>query len=173
MTDTVWLKRSLGYEDWIARFDTLSARDRRAIHAHIARFARRPRLHLLVTAEGAEPAAIAATLASLRAQFYRDYTCTVLGGAATAPADVPDAEEPPVTSVPPGRVAGWLAEFNATLGVGLAADWVMLLRAADTLAAHALYWYAWEILARPSASVVYSDDDHLDAHGRRCDPRFK
>jgi GT2 family glycosyltransferase len=49
----------------------------------------------------------------------------------------------------------------------------MLLRAGDTLPRHALYWFACEALARREAAILYSDDDILDAQGRRCKPRFK
>jgi GT2 family glycosyltransferase len=67
----------------------------------------------------------------------------------------------------------WLAGFNAALGGGRTDEWVMLLRAGDTLPAHALYWFACEAQARADAAIVYSDDDIVDAEGRRCEPRFK
>ncbi len=53
------------------------------------------------------------------------------------------------------------------------ADWVMHLRPGDVLAEHALYWFACEALARPQATLIYSDDDLLDERGERSHPRFK
>jgi GT2 family glycosyltransferase len=157
----------LPYPDWVKRFDRLRDEDVEAIRAAIARMAGRPHVRLLLLAEGAPAAAIQATEASVRDQIYREFTCTVLGTAATAP----DGQLSPHI-VARAAVPGWLAGFNAELA-DQAGEWVMLLRAGDVLAPHALYWFACEALAQPGAVILYSDDDTLDAEGGRCEPRFK
>jgi len=168
----------LNYPDWIARFDTLRDGDISAIRAHIARFAARPRFHLLLTAGTGGPEAIDRTLASLRGQLYRNFTCTVLDVAGAhdtsfnADAGLKDAGTDSRFVAQPG-VAGWLASFNASLAGERAEEWVMLLHAGDNLPAHALYWFACEAQARPGAAIVYSDDDTIDAEGSRTQPRFK
>ena len=52
-------------------------------------------------------------------------------------------------------------------------DFVALLDHDDVLAPHALYMVAHAVNAYPDADVFYSDEDKLNAAGRRCDPYFK
>lgn len=165
------------YEEWIECFDRVENEDCRAIQAHIARFASHPRFHVLVMAGSGSQEAIQSTLASLRGQLYREFTCWLVDSAG-----VLDSFGVETGSVGTGiescvvagdSVADWLRGFNALLAEQHEGRWVMLLRAGDVLPAHSLYWHACEILAHPDAAIVYSDDDALDAQGRRCQPRFK
>jgi GT2 family glycosyltransferase len=137
----------LPYGEWIDSFDTLRERDLKRIAAHVGRFADPPRFHVVVVADGAGPAAVSATLASLDAQAYRRFERVVIED---------DGETVP-----------------AALAGGSRDEWIMLLRAGDTLAPHALYWFAWEAQARPDAAVIYSDDDAWDGERSRSAPRFK
>ena len=66
------------YPDWARGFDALKEEDIPRIEAHIGRFTARPHFHLLLAADDGGPAAVRATLASLRRQLYRDFTCIVL-----------------------------------------------------------------------------------------------
>jgi len=43
----------------------------------------------------------------------------------------------------------------------------------DLLSPDALFWVAREFLLYPETLVAYSDEDKVDAHGRRSDPYFK
>jgi O-antigen biosynthesis protein len=52
-------------------------------------------------------------------------------------------------------------------------DWIVLLGSGDVLAPHALYTLACYLREHPDTDVLYSDTDHLDARGRRCNPLFK
>ena len=52
-------------------------------------------------------------------------------------------------------------------------DFAALLDHDDVLAPHALYMVAHAVNAYPDADVFYSDEDKLNAAGRRCDPYFK
>ena len=166
------------YAEWIEHFDVLSDQDCRRIREHIARFSSHPHFCLLLVADAGGREALQTTLASLRGQFYQNFTCVVLdcSGELDASFD-PDVELKNAGMgscvVAQDAVAGWLADFGASLAGERAGEWLMLLRAGDTLPAHSLYWFACEVLARPDAVIVYSDDDSLDADGRRCHPRFK
>lgn len=164
------------YADWIERFDTLHERDLLEIREQIERWTARPHFYLLVAADAAGRESIEATLASLRAQLYRDFTCVVLDqdGAADVALGTPamgaGAE---ARYIAQAAVAEWLAGFNAALAHGAKDGWVMLLRAGDALPAHALYWFARETRSHPDAAVLYADDDTMDAQRRRSRPRFK
>lgn len=136
------------YSEWAAQIDVLSDADRLAIGRHIGQFPVRPHFRVLIAAEGepAEAGSLEATLRSLSAQLYADVSVTV-------PGDVSDARE-----------------CFSTIGE---AEWLLLLRPGDRLAEHALYWFAFEALAKPYAAMIYADDDAIDGDGRRCLPRFK
>jgi GT2 family glycosyltransferase len=167
----------LPYADWIKRFDLLRDDDCRAICGQIERMAGSPHFHLLLAADGRARQAVQATLASLREQLYRNFTCSVLDVAGGAGAIDPGAglrdDGLDVPIVAQDSLNDWLNGFNAALADQQAGTWVMLLRAGDALPAHALYWFACEILAQPDAAIVYSDDDALNSQGGRCCPRFK
>jgi len=136
----------LAYADWIVSFDVPSDEDKRRISAHIARLAARPRFHILLYSRGGEEQGVRATLASLQGQLYRDFDCVVLDDIGRDAAVVPRPAE---------------------------GDWVLRLRAGDTLPAHALYWFACAVVDRPDVAIVYADDDALDTSGQRYAPRFK
>lgn len=165
------------YSEWIERFDTLQDQDALRIRADVARWGARPRFHLLLAADATGREALHATLASLRGQLYRDYTCTIVDCAGAADTSfAPDigaaGDAPALRRVTQEAVPSWLAGLNDALA-GRTDEWVMLLHAGDVLPAHALYWFACEARTRPDAAIVYSDDDTLDAEGRHSHPRFK
>ncbi len=52
-------------------------------------------------------------------------------------------------------------------------DYVALLDHDDELAEHALYFIAMTLHENADAKIIYSDEDKIDAEGRRFDPHFK
>lgn len=52
-------------------------------------------------------------------------------------------------------------------------DYVALLDHDDTLPEHALYFMALAIQKNPDVKILYSDEDKIDATGKRFDPHFK
>lgn len=52
-------------------------------------------------------------------------------------------------------------------------DFIALLDHDDLLPDHALYRVAVELLLHPDCDIVYSDEDKIDAQGRRFNPYFK
>ena len=52
-------------------------------------------------------------------------------------------------------------------------EFVVLLDHDDELAEHALLFVAEAIHRKPSVQILYSDEDKLDARGKRVDPHFK
>ncbi|MGH8640788.1 MAG: glycosyltransferase family 2 protein [Burkholderiales bacterium] len=166
------------YAEWVERFDALHDRDCRRIRAHVESFASLPHFNLLLVTDEGGREAVQATLASLRAQLYRNFRCIVVDRAGVLDPFFHAGVELKDTGMGSRIVAQhdvpeWLPAFNTSLARGRAGEWVMLLRAGDTLPRHALYWFACESRARPDVAIVYSDDDTVDAAGQRLDPRFK
>lgn len=161
----------IAYPDWIASFDRLDETDRSMIRRHIAGFGDPPHFHVVLMAQEAGSEAVRASLASLQRQIYRSFSCAVLDGATAGVAMPPD--DPGMARVQAHEMPAWLAGLNAALAARPARSWVLLLRAGDALAEHALYWFAWVSQRNPDAAILYSDDDALDRSGKRCWPRFK
>lgn len=163
------------YPDWIARADGLRPADVSAILEHIRAFDRTPHFHVLVLNDGG---AVDRTLESLRDQYYRNFTCTVFpSGGAQPPGH--ELERPlPGIGVGSARVSQY--QVDATLARFLEErsrrpedNWLIVCRAGDTLAPHALYWFAHEAAIAGETVVIYCDDDEVDAEGIRMAPRFK
>lgn len=132
------------YEGWAERLDTLGEEDVVNIRRHIGRLPSRPRFRVCVLAQDAASEPLAATRDSLAAQFYPEFSLSVLESAPRID-DLTMADD----------------------------DWLLLLRAGDRLAPHALYEFACTVLDHPRAALLYADDDEVDAEGRRREPHFK
>ena len=134
------------YAEWIERFDTLTQDDRESIRRQVAQWSERPFFHVLLVGDDAH--GLRRSRASLEEQLYPDFQAHATSGAD-------------------------LREWSADLDVAAPDRWVLLLRAGDVLAPHALYWFAHASLQHPRAAVIYSDEDDLGADGQRRNPRFK
>jgi GT2 family glycosyltransferase len=156
------------YRDWIAEFDAPDANEAGSIERHLARSTLSAHFNVVVIAEG-DAHAVQKTLLSLDTQLYRGCTTTVL--AVDAPDQSPMGED--TFDITQRQIPEWRGKFNSMLADGSRQEWVIILRAGDVLAPHALYWFASEANAKPDTEVIYADDDELDAGGLRCKPRFK
>lgn len=170
------------YRRWIARHDRLGGDDRRLIAADIARLAAlpggRPRIALVMAvAAAADPGRLTAAIASVRAQLYPDWElCIATDGAGDAGirplVDAAAAADPRIRVHHRPTAGGPAAAGNSALELVTGA-FVGFLGEADALAPHALYLVARTIAGDPAAELIYSDEDHLDAAGRRHTPHFK
>jgi GT2 family glycosyltransferase len=166
--------RAMPYADWVERFDALSANDRCRIRKHIRSFSSCPHFHVVLLVGAQQRDAVEVTVSSLREQLYRHFTLSILDFTSVLSADFDlGGAGINLQFVPRDALEGWVREFNDTLADRRGDECVILLRSGDALPDHALYWFAWEVLAQPDAPVVYSDDDSLDAQRGRCDARFK
>lgn len=159
--------------EWAEWGDVLEDTDRRLIRRHISQFPSAPRFHIVILGEDGEGGATQLTVESVRHQLYRHVACAIVGAGGEGQGPAGGCVSPPgldVLMISPSEMEEWLRRFNAQCAQE---DWVVLLRPGDRLAEHALYWFAVEGLAHPEAALLYSDDDVLDAQGRRIRPRCK
>jgi len=164
------------YFNWIRQFDPLTVEDRSRIHACISRFERSPQFHLLILSDATNAHLVQRTLDSLNSQLYSHYSCAVMdateGGAGFGDGQAGSIQRDIQYVISP-LWNDWLVQFNHALSTEYADDWVMLLRAGDVLAPHALFRFACEALTIPEAAVLYSDDDEVDENKLRGRFRFK
>ena len=155
------------YARWVAAFDTLSDADRAAIAETSARLPRRP-LFSLIIPPGWLADAAAPLLASLARQIYPRWEVWAERG---FPLAAPPWMEDRIFRYDsaPGGVAGGLDAALARLD----GDFVVAVPDGVVLADQALFELAVAALENPEAELLYSDEDRIDASGRRFAPRFK
>jgi len=163
------------YRDWVARHDTLTPADRAAIAARVVAL---PRLTISVVMPVFNPREdwLRAAIASVRAQLWPHWELCIADDASTAPhvarvlaEAAADARVKIVRRIKNGHIS---AASNSALALATG-DFVALMDHDDLLPEQALYRIAEEIAAHRDADLIYTDEDRLDAQGRRSHPAFK
>ncbi len=131
----------------------------------LARAGIRPHFHCVVTAGPNSWPALTATLKSLTAQAYEDWTATLVVPAK----DLPKARALPEAKDSHGHIVFAAAKRNP--GKWKASGYIMKLRAGDRLGADALLEWALEAAAHPEASLLYADEIRPDP-GQSREPAF-
>lgn len=167
----------LQYRKWVEQFDTLSAQDRKDIASHIERLPNNLLISVVMPVYETPENVLRAALDSLLKQIYPHWELCVADDASKAPHvreileaySEKDSRIKCVYRETNGHIS---AASNSALALATG-DYVALLDHDDVLAEHALYMVAAAIVQHPTADVFYSDEDKLDASGKRCDPHFK
>jgi GT2 family glycosyltransferase len=161
------------YNRWIARFDELRPADRAAIAHHIAAGAL-PRLHVLTCFAAGQEALAEAWIDCLNRQLFGhwqaifcfDRTC-VPGAMERARARTAGDARFIHIQMPPD------AQDRQALATPDQAAHIVLASGEAVLREHALYGFAVAAADNPESRLIYSDEDEIDAEGRRCEPWFK
>jgi O-antigen biosynthesis protein len=165
------------YDSWIEQYDTLSQADRDVLRARADALPHKPLISVVMPVFNPRPEHLDAAIASVRAQLYSNWELCIADDASTN-AGVHrvlqrHAREEPRIRVVYRSVNGHIsAASNSALELARG-EWVALLDHDDVVREHALSMLAQAIVERPGAQLVYSDEDKLDARGRRYDHYFK
>ncbi|MET0294387.1 MAG: glycosyltransferase family 2 protein [Phenylobacterium sp.] len=165
------------YPQWIAAHDGLTAEDRQAIAAHIARMPDRPLISVVMPVYNAPEALLREAIESVRTQLYDRWELCIADDAS------PDAavwrvlseyagQDPRIRIVRRGTNGNISAATNSALALA-SGSFVALMDHDDRLSERALYEVAAELAAHPDADLIYSDEDRLDERGARIEPYFK
>ncbi len=163
------------YRAWIARNEPGPA-DLERLRATLAARPGLPRIVVLMPVHDPRPAHLRAAIASVRGQIGEAWSLCIAddgGRSAEVRRILEDAAADPrvrLTRLEAG--AGVAAATNAALAMA-DADVALFLDHDDVLAPHALASVALALAERPDAAAVYSDEDVIDAEGRRSAPAFK
>jgi glycosyltransferase involved in cell wall biosynthesis len=165
------------YERWVARYDTLDDADRAAINTHIEQLVAPPVISVIMPAYNTEETLLRAAIASVQAQLYPHWQLCIADDASPSPhvarvlAELAeqDIRIRWVRCAVNGNIS---AATNAALTLAQG-PFVALMDHDDLLPEHALYQIAAELEAHPDADLIYSDEDQIDADGRRTLPYFK
>ena len=162
------------YSDWIQKFDTPSPIDIDRHRDEIAAFRLKPTISILMPVFQPDPAILDAAIRSVYDQLYTRWELCIVADASTSLT---------VVSVLRGhsnadariklRFHDARSNVSAASNTALemaTGNYVALLRQDDLLPLLALHWVVESINRHPDARILYSDEDKIDAHGRRYDP---
>lgn len=168
---------ALNYDTWVRDYDTLSEVDRAQITNHIEAFETTPLISVIMPVYQTPEHVLRAAIDSVIGQIYTHWELCIADDASTAPHIRSILEE---YSARDRRIKcayrtsnGHISEASNTALSLATGEYVALLDHDDVLAEHALYMVAEAIQRHPTAEVFYSDEDKLDADGKRCEPHFK
>lgn len=172
-----WTGPRYDYLRWVAVYDTITDDDRAAIGGRIARLADPPLISVVMPVYDPPPAFLDAAIASVARQLYPRWELCIADDCSTDPEigrilDRWTKADPRIKVVRRSENGHISKASNSALELATG-PYVALLDHDDMLAEHALYMVAETIAAHPDADVIYSDEDKLDAAGRRSDPYFK
>ncbi len=151
--------------------------DADAMRARVRRLPARPRVSILLPVCDPPEVWLRKCLDSVLAQAYPDWELCIADDASALPHVRAVIEEyarrdARIRRLFRARRGHITAASNDALTMA-SGDWVALLDHDDLLAPHALQEMVAAALAHPQWRLLYSDEDKIDAEGRRFDPYFK
>lgn len=168
---------AVAYRRWIARHDTLTATERQAMRLQDAMLRDPLLLSVVMPAHETPPALLRQAIDSVQRQIYPYWELCVVDDASPS-GDVAAILEEVSATDPRIRwmrrsLAGHIARATND-GIAMArGDFVALMDHDDLLPDHALHEVAALLRREPETELVYSDEDKIDAAGRRYAPYFK
>ncbi|MBV9568275.1 MAG: glycosyltransferase, partial [Hyphomicrobiales bacterium] len=165
------------YREWIELYDTIAPREAEEIRCFVKSFPLKPKFSVLVPVFETPPNELIEMIASVRAQIYDDWELCLADDASKQPLvreilEVQAQAEPRIKLVFRQENGNISAASNSALALATG-DFIALLDHDDILAPHALAIMADAINRYPDADILYSDEDKLDAKGRRYGAYFK
>jgi GT2 family glycosyltransferase len=162
------------YYRWIHEFERP---DNDLIKLKLPSFSRRPLISILTPVYNTDPAELKAMLQSVLDQSYENWELCLADDASSRPEvrEILDrfaAQYARIKVVYRQERGGISRTCNAALEMA-AGDYYCFLDHDDTLAPHALAYVCEAINQDSSADLIYSDEDKIDATGRRFEPFFK
>lgn len=167
----------ISYREWIRRYDTLTVEDRQAILQHIDVLECRPTISVLMPVFNPPPEFLRQAIASVQNQLYPDWALCIADDASTNPAIRPILEaaaaSDPRIQVVFRTTNGHISAATNTALEMAQGEFIALLDHDDELAEHALYHVAIALNENRELDLLYSDEDIIDATGRRSGHYFK
>ncbi|MEO8439434.1 MAG: glycosyltransferase [Spartobacteria bacterium] len=165
------------YLDWVDRFSRLTKTARADLRREIDALPIRPLISIILPVYNGSLRFLDEAVTSVRKQIYQHWEICLVDDASTDPRMKPFLED--LAGGDP-RIQLLLRESNGHISacsnsaLALArGEWCALLDQDDALAENALAEVVCEISRYPDASIIYSDEDFLDASGARTNPFFK
>lgn len=169
--------QAISYVEWIINVETPKLLTRAAQATEIATWTWKPRFSIITPVYNTDASALRNCLESVLAQSYGHWELCIVDDASSAPHIRRILSEYAARDV---RIKvnyrsenGHIVQASNTALNMATGEFIVLLDHDDVLAPHALHAVARALQSRPTAQLVYSDEDKLDINGERCSPYFK
>lgn len=165
------------YQHWLRSYSQVDPAIVARLAAHVPRLPARPLISVIMPSYNVEPQVLRAAIESVRRQIYPHWELCISDDASTlegtrALLEGYAAEDSRIRVS--FRASNGHISANSNSALDLATgDYVALMDADDLIPEDALFWVAHEIALDPDVDMLFSDEDKLDASGRRFDPYFK
>ncbi len=169
--------RAKNYAKWVAKYDTLDAKDLVRLRTIADRLPERPLFSIVVPVFDPPPDALRAAIESVRAQVYDHWQLCIADDASRNPEVRHLLEEYQAldkrieVAFRPSN--GHISASSNTALEMAKGTYVVLFDHDDLLPADALLMVAATINRHPNAKMLYSDEDKISVEGQRFDPYFK
>lgn len=165
------------YELWVRSFDTIDDGDRDELIGKLDALPDQPLVSIVLPVYNPPAPYLRSAVESVRNQLYGNWELCIADDASTEAhvvriLDGYAAADPRIKVVRRSENGHICAATNSALSLARG-RWVGFLDHDDELAEHALALAVLALDRRPDAGMLYSDEDKLDAEGRRQDPYFK
>ncbi len=166
-----------GYAEWVRRYDTLDQAKRNRIRDRISELPYQPLISVVMPVYNPPVSFLEAAIRSVQNQLYPHWELCIADDASTNP-EVPAllsryASEDARIKITYRKENGHISAASNSAMEQATGEFVALLDHDDELSEHALYCLVEAIIRHPLASIIYSDEDKIDASGKRFDPYFK
>lgn len=165
------------YSKWVAAYDTLAPQERREMESLSKEMDYRPLFSIILPTYNTPKKWLKRCIESVRKQVYPFWELCIADDASS---------KPHVRKIlndykrKDSRINVTFRETNGHISAAsnsaielATGDFLALLDHDDELSAHALYSIAKELNKDPSLDMLYTDEDKIDAKGRRFAPHFK
>lgn len=165
------------YGEWCETYDRLTAQDRMLIAESIERLVERPLISVVMPVYDPEPRFLRRALDTVIDQLYPDWELCIAEDCSPNP-EIRQilqayADRDPRIKLIFRTENGHISRASNSALELVRGSFVALMDHDDELPAHALYMVAYELNRFPETDILYSDEDKIDANGRRHDPHFK
>ena len=165
------------YLDWTRRFDELNPGRLEILGTRVRELQERPTISVVMPVYNTAEQLLREAIESVLAQIYPHWELCIADDASPGPhvrlvLDEYSRRDPRIrVSYRPEN--GHISRATNTAIEMARGDFVAFLDHEDLIRPHALACVAAAVNEFPDARVLYSDEDKLDARGRRCEPHFK
>jgi GT2 family glycosyltransferase len=181
-TATPWLAEEVSWTDirygeWIELYDTLDDAKRSALVTQLGELEEQPLISIIFPVYNSPEDFLREAIDSVRAQLYTNWELCIADDCSTLPhvAKVLDeyAARDPRVLVHRREVNGHISACSNSAVAMASGSWLCLMDHDDVLAEHALAVAVLAVDRASDAAIVYSDEDHIGADGKRDQPYFK
>ena len=165
------------YRKWVRLYDTLNEASRKHITVKIEAMPRRPKISIVMPVYDPPLRLLDEAIWSIRRQLYPEWELCIADDASKNKA-VRRLLKRHASKEPRIRVIfrtenGHISRASNSAMELATGEFIALMDNDDLLPAHALFYVAETILAKPEVALIYSDEDKISLSGERTDPYFK